>query len=64
MTIPSKRFPVLTACIGAATFVLMCTGCESDPVGHSRTVTKTTSETPSATTTTTETRNKDTKIIR
>ena len=64
MTTPFKRFPILTFCVGSAAFVLVSTGCHSEPVGSSRTVTKTTSETPSAKTTTTETRNKDTKIIR
>ncbi len=38
-------------------------GCADDPVGHSKTVTKTTEETPSGKTTTTETHEKDTRII-
>lgn len=40
------------------------TGCATDePVGHSKTVKKTTQETPSGSTTVTETREKDTRII-
>jgi hypothetical protein len=51
----------------AAVFVFSAaavTGCAADePVGHTKTVRKTTEETPSGTTTTTDTREKDTKII-
>jgi hypothetical protein len=38
-------------------------GCADEPVGHSKTVSKTTIDTPSGKTTTTETHEKDTRII-
>ena len=49
----------------AAVFTVSAiTACASDePVGHSKTVRKTTTDTPSGTTTTTDTHEKDTKII-
>lgn len=37
-------------------------GCESEPVGHSKTVEKKTIDTPTEKTTVTETREKDTRI--
>ena len=49
--------------IGAAIGISMPSGCANEPVGHTKTVEKTTVATPSGTTTTTETREKDTTII-
>jgi hypothetical protein len=49
--------------LAAALGLSMTIGCSDEPVGHSKSVTKTTEDTPSGRTTTTETREKDTKII-
>lgn len=46
-------------CLAAAGLV----GCASDPVGHTKTTTKETVETPEGTTTTTTKREKDTVLV-
>ncbi len=51
------------ATVLGASMLIALGGCADDPVGHSKTVTKTTEETPSGKTTTTETHEKDTRII-
>jgi hypothetical protein len=38
-------------------------GCADEPVGHSKTTTKTTVDTPTEKTTTTETHEKDTRVV-
>lgn len=51
---------LLFAALPAAAFTM--SGCASEPVGYSKTTTKTTTDTPSEKTTVTETREKETTI--
>lgn len=57
---PFKLALAFAACLGASALVLGCAA--SEPVGYSKTTTKTTTDTPSEKTTVTETREKETTI--
>ena len=67
MTTPTRNVARTLAALAAGSIVLSIAGlagCASDEPGHSKTQTKTTVQTPSGKTTTTETHEKDTTIIR
>lgn len=62
----SARIRMTLALAAAGTLGLMLgafAGCADEPVGHSKTTSKTTVETPTEKTTTTETHEKNTKVL-
>ena len=58
----SKSKYLLAGAAGITLCVLFASGCASEPVGYSKTTTKTTTDTPEEKTTVTETREKNTTI--
>jgi hypothetical protein len=56
------RNALATLVLGLGCLLVAPMGCESEPVGHSKTVQKKTIDTPTEKTTVTETKEKDTRI--